>query len=1238
MRIPPVYTELKDLNLDTELVRNGKPNVTIVVPEGGVYAGPAERIQAAIHARTGVRVPVEVDTSAEGAVPISGHMIVLGNRSTSRTIETLYNLYYTLLDLRYPGPGGYEVRSLHNPFGNGHNVIFAGGSDEGGVAAAADVLAGKVSDANEEGGGPSLGWLMEIELGRGIQVPDDIREFETWEASAGYGSVGYFGWNSISKRMAMYYMTGDPFHAREAIRLAFPDDRAMAEITEIDGERIENKDEPLSGPYHYNAHMMILYWDLIEESPVFTDDERLRVTNAFAAQFGHAQDQGARRRVVENVQRGAMGFGDPPESVGSRHGQWSAISLYCLGRYFQTCYPSALWEQSMDAARWHFASLHRHAWVDGEHDNLFWYNTGMAPVLSYMLITGDRKPLENGVTATLLRGQEILASGREPDWALNSASIGFLNKAAYLTGDGRYREYLRRTGMDMDIFRLGQSFWPEDDIEPALPADLVNRWSIHPIPEPMWRQRESGLPLEDSFLFGSFRSAADSTGDFILVKGMNGASRNAYHTFVVLELRLGGETLLEGYLNQVLTRSEGTVEPVVAMDSALKYRDVVGETAVIAAEVPRAAFCAWRRTLAQRVGRYALFVDHMTFREDSEELEVEVLWQGKGAWEALPDGGAVRIRDVAEVRVSDPLEAVVGDGEARMVWRGRVEKGDERFAFSLLAGDGTTCARLDENAAALALPEPAVAAAGEYEGLQGDLVVQAATHLHGVNATGAALGASLFHASAPVQVDWDFQSGALEVVAGEETEIRLAVADPGGVHVAGNVPGGVVDDEGVVIIIIPEGRHSVSRAAPEAAALARVTARLERLLEQGRDARRQAAAAPSPVLPDVPSLPSPFATRVGGAVVDMVAVDSGGQTLICAAEDGNVHVLSQDGEVLRILPTDGPIRLLHWWGEHNLLLAGCADEKVIAFDPDTGVRKWAFTSEEDPAVFRAAKPYWFKTAPGHAGVHGLHSGVFLDGKSQAFVGSACTLEILDQGGNLVKRLPVFWGPGSRFALIDGPDGSIDLLIARQPTDSHAMAVVNNRELDPKQRSFRDVPEGHTNIGGWACMSRKHIFNEDLDGDGRREVVSEINGTWNRVTVWAEDGRALHNVHLGPGERIPTDNVRDFDVVDLDGDGRRELLAALSGGLVLALNHQCERIWSRRLPSPPAVMAAVEAGVGARVVAGCEDGALVVLDSAGEVVQSGRTNGRPTCIQKVNGTVVLATDQGEISRWRVDDRR
>lgn len=67
------------------------------------------------------------DESSAAALPILGNQIALGNRSISRTIEHLYNLYYCLLDLKYPGPEGYVVRTLHSPFGDGKNVIFAGG-------------------------------------------------------------------------------------------------------------------------------------------------------------------------------------------------------------------------------------------------------------------------------------------------------------------------------------------------------------------------------------------------------------------------------------------------------------------------------------------------------------------------------------------------------------------------------------------------------------------------------------------------------------------------------------------------------------------------------------------------------------------------------------------------------------------------------------------------------------------------------------------------------------------------------------------------------------------------------------------------------------------------------------------------------------------------------------------------------------------------------------------------------
>ena len=343
-----------------------------------------------------------------------------------------------------PGPGGSVVRTCHNPFGDGHNLVYVGGSDDAGVAAATETLIAKLSEAGGGRGALTIGRLAEITPGEGLEFSRNPQEIEIWDASRGYGSTGYFGWVSHSKHLAAYYMTGDEWHAREFLRLAFPDDEAKRQITQIDGERIENKDDPLAGPYHYNAHMMILLWDLVEESPVFSDEERLQVTNAFSRQLDWRKGEG-----VYGLQR-------PASVVGSRHGQWSAVSLYALARYFEKDYGDPVWTQAMLGSRMAFAPLEEHGWVAGEADNLFWYNTGHAPIISFMLLSGWRGPQESGVLAELLRGQEILATGKDGDWDLNSAAITFLHGAAYVTQDGRWLEYLRRTGIDLSVNRVGQ--------------------------------------------------------------------------------------------------------------------------------------------------------------------------------------------------------------------------------------------------------------------------------------------------------------------------------------------------------------------------------------------------------------------------------------------------------------------------------------------------------------------------------------------------------------------------------------------------------------------------------------------------------------------------------------------------------------------------------------------------------------------------------------------------------------
>lgn len=467
-------------------------------------------------------------------------------------MSSLYDLHFSLIDLEYPGASGYNVRSVHNPFGDGKNVILVGGSDATGVGRATDVFLEELAAAEGDAGHLSVGWLMEIALGEGLVVPDKLEDVEIWEASVASGSSGFFGWNIISKRMALYYMTGDAFHAQEFLRLAFPDEQAMKELI-ADGEKTENKDDPLAGPYHYTAHMLILFWDLIEESPIFSDAERLKVTNAFSRQLEHRRDEGIYKQ-----------HNQVPVAVGDRHAAWSATSLYALARYFSKEYEDSVWDYALRGCVNHFGSLHEYAYVDLEHGHQEWHITNLAPIVTYLLLSSDRVPVEHGSFGELIKEQEIIVSGRVPDWSLESASIGMLNTVAYLTGQGQWLRYRERTGIDTGIFRLGQSFWPHETLAPSEPEDLVNRWTIRRLSYAEWADRQDGLP-------------------YILVKGLFQGTRVPYHTFSLMELRMNGITILKGHRNQVLAFSDGMVEPVVATNATLKHSDVTGATAALVA-------------------------------------------------------------------------------------------------------------------------------------------------------------------------------------------------------------------------------------------------------------------------------------------------------------------------------------------------------------------------------------------------------------------------------------------------------------------------------------------------------------------------------------------------------------------------------------------------------------------------------------------------------------------------------
>ena len=399
-------------------------------------------------------------------------------------------------------------------------------------------------------------------------------------------------------------------------------------------------------------------------------------------------------------------------------------------------------------------------------------------------------------------------------------------------------------------------------------------------------------------------------------------------------------------------------------------------------------------------------------------------------------------------------------------------------------------------------------------------------------------------------------------------------------------------------------------------------------------------AAPSALPVDLPRLEPRFCVDVGAPVADLAVGERCGQPCLFAAAGSTVQALDAAGRAVAVMRTAAAVQVLHWWPKCGLLLVGCEDDQVLAFDAH-GRQRWAFASQEDPAVFQAAKQYWFRSAPGHGGIHGLDSGPFHQGRLQAFVGSACTLEVLEADGSLCRRLPVFWGPGSRFALVPGPAGGTDLLVARQPADGAGLSVVDSETLQVRaSNAYNSVPAGHTaDCGGFASTTRQHLLLADVDGDGAPELVSEVNGTLSRVTVWElGSGRALASAQFGTvslegGRTMGREGrralgVRDLDAVDLDGDGRIEILVALATGRVVALDGACRPLWSRRLDSPPLVLGGLS---GRGVVVGTEDGAVLRLDASGRPAAQGCVRGAPMHLALLGGEwAVVGTDQGRVA--------
>lgn len=1200
-------TKLKDLCLETVLAEQGAPKAVLAIDPSKRYLALAEYIQEKVKECAGAVLPILADASPGEALK-GAHVIALGNMATNPFIETLYRRYYTYLDLYYPGKGGYDLRTLHNPYGTGKNVILVGGSDDDGVARAADKLLQKLTPGTPL----KIGWTMEVKLGDGLTPPPPGGSVAVWGGRGGDEGYG-FGWNPISVAFGLYYMTGDP---------AYVDDfRSLVSTKGAPNPRLENGDRmfmdlkhPLATVYHYRGHIAPLIWDLVEESPVFTDEERLYVANELLGQQNYLHLDTCRSFAQNGI-------------LPDRHAIYEILNVWTGSRYFSRSYPDPVWEERLDLAARAFATS-----LATLASNTPRIETGsvILPILQFALYSGaDDYFRPGGVFAQ--RMDKLLFLGDEVgggEW-----SYTLLQATAHALKDGRFLSVHPIPEKDALRFRLDQSYL--SGVPPVKATDVTGLRSF-PMAEPNHKRLRMSVPLQEAFEFLIYRSAVDEQKQHLFLYGYYEGSKSPPRVNAILNYQNHGVRLLNvGQQNAVYVRKDGMLEGGPATGAALKRIEEIGELAYACAEVPDHDFSRWVRSLFILKGRCVAVFDRVIARETGV-YEVSSRWYPSNRPASEPDGLRWTVGKRQCALVSAENAQIERPGAAMdFVYRGPIEKNASRLFRTLLAD------------APKDAPKPAIAPFGESAAIlqaaglalvgQGSLskdgfAADAEAFLIRPDAWAMVNGTTLtaqgieIRSDQPVTLSWNPADGGLLVKAqGKAAKVVVCGHE----------------------VSCPAGKETRAEAAPPdaKAASAQLAAALEGVLKSAQAGRQVAAPPASKEQPA--KLGQLWRTKLDGGITAMLACDSG---VLVGSKKGAVCLLQPNGSPRWQFATGGPVYALASAKRQGkpILLAGSDDEHVYAF-AEEGDLLWKYKAKVSEWMLFHFN-YW--TMDKKAKVRKiLPTDVEEDGKLDIFIGTGgSAVERLDEDGKPLWLFTFLYGTPMSLALADvRPDHPGKELIAGTFDVSYDSVV---RFIDPAKGE--EIAGGFTNRypppekgpgkPEPSSFSQGNVFMwlHDLP-DGKCGLMRVLcGGNWNQLAMNdPATGKCLWGKDFGPGGGgYGSQFVAGAATPDLNGDGRPDVVVGLQNGWVCAFDGPSGALlWSAFMGSPVRMVAGGGSGrLVACVLIGCENGDVVQLDKAGHRTHQARLSGSVQSGVALAGeppTWVVGTSSGQVAALAPD---
>ncbi len=1184
--------QLKSLSINTPLVENGQPVATICHADDPAWREAAVAVQTAIRNATGAELPLVTDTAISDEDAFGQSLILLGHLDNNRHVARLYHNFFVCLDTGYAGEEGYVIRSVHDPWGRGFNAILVGGSTAAGTAKAAEAFAGIVADA-ARGNSLTLGRQMVLEIGARDFLTDEARDIaiEQGRATLMAPGEGRSGVSRLTGHGIAYHRTGDP-NRGEVYRAMM---HALIEYYETDDyistSPLSRYDRDFRDAWTYEVGVL---WDLLEESPIFSDEERVAFTNVVIRLMLECDLYQGYESSVEMWRQNT--------NVPHNHNTFPALGAYFIGEYALRHYPeqqalanrAGMW---LDVAEGVFRGLKHSSKPLEDAAGYLWLP--LHHVMTYSLATGDTTWFDegHGLEAAQIALMTMDNAGNQAGYGDTSALTGSSGIAAATFKIAWYHRdpkvlWITELAGGTGGSPFGQSYHVNFAQEP--PTEQIGL-TVAPLPPAAYNEgidsssypAERQVPLENSFNKAAFRAGLERDGAYMLLDGFGRGNHMHWDVNAILGYTDGGEPLLVDaeyilnapkYHNSMVIIRDGQSEDAPAL-AELVHADELQSVNFTQTRVPQYNEAEWTRSIIWRPNDYVLVTDQIEALENAD-FTLRCCWRPWG--EAKLEDGVCRVSHrpmELQVRNLDGAPSMIE--EMKIAANMPISRVSQQISQPMAAGDSYTFANL---IASNATEEPR-------------------------EVTARRVAEGLFVVERP--------EGAEVVALGPE---GLAAAG-----IEGDAPLVIIGED----LLVTTGATSLSPAACELAELPAAAA-------QARERVLAMPAATATAATDGVQAPQLARAWEGGGF------DAPLQALPVAAVSADREPGGSLGPIEKLV--DGLYSnsgaSVQWApGVTPTITLELADETFVS---DVELRDWSPMNEAWQMASRRVQV----SSDGFANDIRDLGAVFAESGTQRWgnnVNAIWTAPINQRARQIRLILQPADVPDARVYVAEttvhgnrpAAAPKITAVTSGHLAGGDALSVIAGSEAG-QIRAFDTAGEvlwsAKTNSGArinaLACA--------DINGDGRDEVIYGENAA--RLGLLSADGEPIWEV-IPPMYRGIASDAMNITPSDLDGDGRPEIVVGLRSWQYAAFDAEGEVLWTSVIYAHPATVSVADDFDGdgrPEFVGGNQYYRLNVIDTDGTMLyQADRFGPEQSAVASADADgdglpdIIMGTDQGEL---------